>query len=289
MPIRFRCPSCNQVLSVSSRKAGNKVRCPACQSGLKIPSLETTTTPTPTEEPPVGSEPVVENDLDSAVDRPVSEAVSTAADDSVVGDVPSEDTPPPTGAGLLPAVVPGSEDEDEEEFELRRPQTEFEEMESPTGAGLLPAVVAGSEDEDEEEFELRRPQTEFEEMDLTPMVDVTFLLLIFFMITASFTMQKAIAFPPPSPEEDGASVQPKQLEDFKDECVIVEIHEDNSISIDDERIPLDADLATMLASKGKNEMLIDAHENSLHETVVRVVDAGNEVQMQRIRLGSRGG
>ncbi|MEC7556902.1 MAG: biopolymer transporter ExbD [Planctomycetota bacterium] len=253
MPIRFRCPSCNQVLSVSSRKAGHKVRCPACQSGLKIPSLETTTTPTPTEEPPVGSETVVENDLDSVVDRPVPEPVPTAADDSVVGDVPSEDVPPSTGAGLLPAVV------------------------------------AGSEDEDEEEFELRRPQTEFEEMDLTPMVDVTFLLLIFFMITASFTMQKAIAFPPPSPEEDGASVQPKQLEDFKDECVIVEIHEDNSISIDDERIPLDADLATMLAAKGKNEMLIDAHENSLHETVVRVVDAGNEVQMQRIRLGSRGG
>jgi len=253
MPIRFRCPSCNQVLSVSSRKAGQKVRCPACQSGLKIPSLETTATPTPTEEPPVGPEMVVENDLDSAVDRPVPEPVPTAADDSVVGDVPSEDVPPSTGAGLLPAVV------------------------------------AGSEDEDEEEFELRRPQTEFEEMDLTPMVDVTFLLLIFFMITASFTMQKAIAFPPPSPEEDGASVQPKQLEDFKDECVIVEIHEDNSISIDDERIPLDADLATMLAAKGKNEMLIDAHENSLHETVVRVVDAGNEVQMQRIRLGSRGG
>ena len=144
-------------------------------------------------------------------------------------------------------------------------------------------------EEEEEDFALRRAQTEFEDMDLTPMVDVTFLLLIFFMITASFTMQKAIAFPPPSPEEEGACVQPKQIEHFKDDCVIVEIHEDNSISIDDERIPLDADLAAMLASKGKNEMLIDAHENSLHETVVKVVDAGNEVQMQKIRLGSRGG
>ncbi len=260
MPIRFRCPSCNQVLSVSSRKAGRKVRCPACQSALKIPSLENTTTATPAQEPSVDSESVVENDLDPAVNRPVpdpvsepvSEPVSTGVDNSAGGDVLSEEPPPSIGGGLLPAVV-------------------------------------GLEDEDEEEFELRRAQTEFEEMDLTPMVDVTFLLLIFFMITASFTMQKAIAFPPPSPEEDGASVQPKQLEDFKDECVIVEIHEDNSISIDDERIPLDADLAAMLAAKGKNEMLIDAHENSLHETVVRVVDAGNEVQMQRIRLGSRGG
>ncbi len=32
-------------------------------------------------------------------------------------------------------------------------------------------------------------------MDLTPMVDVTFLLLIFFMITASFSLQKTLEFP----------------------------------------------------------------------------------------------
>ncbi|HCC99154.1 MAG TPA: biopolymer transporter ExbD, partial [Planctomycetaceae bacterium] len=38
MPIRFRCPSCQQVLSVTSRKAGQKVRCPACQSALKVPT-----------------------------------------------------------------------------------------------------------------------------------------------------------------------------------------------------------------------------------------------------------
>ena len=215
MPIRFRCPSCQQVLSVTSRKAGQKVRCPACQSALRVPT------------------PKVES--------------------------PRE---PESAPAVEPAAVAKS---------------------------IFGPVMVEEPESEEEEFELRRAQTEFEEMDLTPMVDVTFLLLIFFMITASFTMQKAIGFPPPSPDEQGASVQPKQLEDFKDECVIVEIHEDNSISIDEERIPLDANLAAMLATKGKNEMLIDAHENALHETVVKVVDAGNEVQMQRIRLGSRGG
>ena len=35
-----------------------------------------------------------------------------------------------------------------------------------------------------------------DELDMTPMVDVTFLLLIFFMVTASFTLQKSIAQPP---------------------------------------------------------------------------------------------
>ncbi len=32
-------------------------------------------------------------------------------------------------------------------------------------------------------------------VDMTPMVDVTFLLLIFFMVTASFSLQKSIAMP----------------------------------------------------------------------------------------------
>ena len=33
------------------------------------------------------------------------------------------------------------------------------------------------------------------EMDMTPMVDVTFLLLIFFMVTAAFAMQKSFQVP----------------------------------------------------------------------------------------------
>jgi len=272
MPIRFRCPACQQVLSVSSRKAGQKVRCPACQASLKIPTPKDQAEPQPIEEPDPSAKSAAATGSeveDASVPSPVSEPVQAA-----------EQTAEPSVFSEFEASEETRDAQVSEDSEQRAAEPET------AASRLFGSVVI---EDEEEEFGLRRAQTEFEEMDLTPMVDVTFLLLIFFMITASFTMQKAIAFPPPSPEEEGASVQPKQLEDFKDDCVIVEIHEDNSISIDDERIPLDADLAAMLASKGKNEMLIDAHENSLHETVVKVVDAGNEVQMQRIRLGTRGG
>jgi biopolymer transport protein ExbD len=274
MPIRFRCPACQQVLSVSSRKAGQKVRCPACQASLKIPTPKDQAEPQPIEEPDPSAKSAAATGSeveDASVPSPVSEPVQAA-----------EQTAEPSVFSEFEASEETRDAQVSEDSEQRAAEPE-------TAASRLFGSVVIEDEDEEEEFGLRRAQTEFEEMDLTPMVDVTFLLLIFFMITASFTMQKAIAFPPPSPEEEGASVQPKQLEDFKDDCVIVEIHEDNSISIDDERIPLDADLAAMLASKGKNEMLIDAHENSLHETVVKVVDAGNEVQMQRIRLGTRGG
>ena len=49
----------------------------------------------------------------------------------------------------------------------------------------------GADEEDEYETFHRQPREE-EELDMTPMVDVTFLLLIFFMVTASFSLQKSI-------------------------------------------------------------------------------------------------
>ncbi|MBB3207394.1 biopolymer transport protein ExbD [Rhodopirellula rubra] len=39
------------------------------------------------------------------------------------------------------------------------------------------------------------------DLDMTPMVDVTFLLLIFFMVTASFSMQKSIQIPRQTSDE----------------------------------------------------------------------------------------
>ncbi len=43
----------------------------------------------------------------------------------------------------------------------------------------------------------RKFQSE-DDLDMTPMVDVTFLLLIFFMITAAFSLQKSMEVPAPT-------------------------------------------------------------------------------------------
>ena len=59
---------------------------------------------------------------------------------------------------------------------------------------------------DEAALEFRSPRRGDEgEVDMTPMVDVTFLLLIFFMVTAAFTMQKS--FKLPAPQENAPSAQ----------------------------------------------------------------------------------
>ena len=148
------------------------------------------------------------------------------------------------------------------------------------------------DDDDDDGFKIRTAESEFEEMDLTPMVDVTFLLLIFFMITASFSLQKSIQVPPPNPDEDGVSQSLQTLDDFREESIIVEIDNNNGIYVDDTKLSNPSEIVQAILDrrnqdgKTKSELVLSAHKAARHETVVAVVDAANEVGMQKIRLAS---
>ena len=38
MPIRFRCPNCQQLMGIARRKAGQTVNCPTCEREIRVPS-----------------------------------------------------------------------------------------------------------------------------------------------------------------------------------------------------------------------------------------------------------
>ena len=116
------------------------------------------------------------------------------------------------------------------------------------------------------------------------MVDVTFLLLVFFMITASFSIQKTLEVPPPNPDQQGAS-RSETIKDMEENSVLVHIDSRNIIAVDDEPLPDPSRLADIMRSKRKSEVLITAHESSMHDMLVKVIDASNEVGMQKIRVG----
>lgn len=145
---------------------------------------------------------------------------------------------------------------------------------------------------DEEALQLRSEANE-DEMDLTPMVDVTFLLLIFFMITAAFAVQKALEVPPIN---DEAASQP--VDSLEDDSIVVRIDADNVFWIgapkwnEEQRTPSVPEMLAKVreargsGSDGPTKMLVQANGDSRHEFVVAALDAGSGVGLEEIKLMS---
>ncbi len=135
------------------------------------------------------------------------------------------------------------------------------------------------------------------EMDMTPMVDVTFLLLIFFMVTAAFSLQKKLDVPTPKPDEPSSNpIQLDQEDDPSTVTVIVdEFNTYQVITVDWEaEAPSEQELLIKLrearggnrSGKQPSKLLIKAHGDALHERVVFAMDSGTEVGMDEVQLMS---
>ena len=142
----------------------------------------------------------------------------------------------------------------------------------------------------------KKRDTSVPEMDMTPMVDVTFLLLIFFMVTAAFTLQKS--FEIPTPREDRPSSQVVTLDDFDEDpdYVVVRIDENSTFFVstalwDEEReAPSRQDMLINLkqavesGEKPPTKLLVIAHSDAWHEKIVMAMDAGTEVGITDVKL-----
>lgn len=120
-----------------------------------------------------------------------------------------------------------------------------------------------------------------DELDLTPMVDVTFLLLIFFMITASFALQSTLGMPPPEQAGDAAAnpiVEPDVPAETR-----VQIDARNVVTVDGV-VTETARLSNVLVTKRSTAVLIATDAMATHETLVKVLDAAQEAGMQRIKV-----
>lgn len=144
-----------------------------------------------------------------------------------------------------------------------------------------------------DEMEVARPKRAVDdEMDLTPMVDVTFLLLIFFMITAAFAVQKAISVPPVNDDEAAAS---PTVDDLEQDSIVVRIDGDNIYWVGAPKWPQEQQAASPAEMRSKlrearaepnapTKMLVQAHGSSRHENVVAALDAGSGSGLEEIML-----
>lgn len=155
--------------------------------------------------------------------------------------------------------------------------------EAPAVSTSMVTVSLPSWEEEDEDEPLGRDSPEFEEMDLTPMVDVTFLLLIFFMITASFTVQKQMEGSPAT-TDDAAAVAVPPPDNAQVEATI---DADNQIEIagvicESIEEMIDA-LESAQTDTDTAELKVTIDPLSHHEMRIRLADAARQANFMSLK------
>ncbi len=118
------------------------------------------------------------------------------------------------------------------------------------------------------------------EIDLTPMLDVVFIMLIFFIVTASFIKEAGIEVNRP----EASTSQPKENVN-----ILVAINANNEIWMDKRRIDVRAvraNIERLHAENPKGAVVIQADNKSNTETVAAVLDAAREAGVYDVSLAT---
>ena len=121
------------------------------------------------------------------------------------------------------------------------------------------------------------------EINLTPMLDVVFIMLIFFIVTASFIKEAGIDVRRP----EASAVVPKPKAN-----ILVAISANNEIWIDRKTIDkrsVKAAFERLLAENPEGSVVIQADKDAYTETVVLVADAARQAKIARVSIsGDKG-
>jgi len=130
-------------------------------------------------------------------------------------------------------------------------------------------------------MKLRERKREDFMVEMTPLVDVVFLLLIFFMISTSFSVSNSLKLELPASK---ASSQEKQVEE-----VLVSIDAKGQLYVQDEAVE-DGDLRRRILniSKGDPNMrvVLRADGGTMHKRVVYVMDTVRELGMGKLAIAT---
>ena len=126
----------------------------------------------------------------------------------------------------------------------------------------------------------RKAAEEEAAIDLTPMLDVVFIMLIFFIVTASFIKEAGIEVNRP----EASTTQPK-----KNVNILVAVSATNEVWLDKRRIDIRAvraNIERLHAENPKGAVVIQADNKSNTETVAAVLDAAREAGVYDVSLAT---
>jgi biopolymer transport protein ExbD len=126
----------------------------------------------------------------------------------------------------------------------------------------------------------RKRELDQSEVNLTPMLDVVFIMLIFFIVTASFVKEAGIEITRPP-----AATAVRQERGN----IIVAITADNQIWIDRRAVnekSLRANIERLHAENPQGAVVIQADEKSENGLLVRVMDAARQAGINNVSMAA---
>ena len=130
----------------------------------------------------------------------------------------------------------------------------------------------------------RRPQRD-NSINLTPLIDVVFLLLIFFMVTTTFTRETRMLISLPEAESESIAREKKVVE--------LVVSKDGSYAVDGQSL-INRDIKTIMAalkdaSAGDNKMplVITADALSTHQAMITAMDAAGRLGFETLNIATQ--
>ena len=121
---------------------------------------------------------------------------------------------------------------------------------------------------------------EKDEPNITPMLDVVFILLIFFIVTANFIKEPGLEINRPDSET---------AEVTENAAILIAIGSAGEIYMDGRRIDVrqvKANVVKLLADNPQGSVVIQADEKAVADTIIKVMDGAREAGVTAISLAS---
>lgn len=118
-------------------------------------------------------------------------------------------------------------------------------------------------------------------IDMTPMLDIVFIMLIFFIVTTSFVKEDTIELSRPTTNQD--TTPP----DNPPPLIVVSIDEQSNVfmkerSVDKEAIR--ANIETQLAVDPRSPVLVRVHEDAATEVLITAVDQAKAAGVPKVNV-----
>lgn len=130
------------------------------------------------------------------------------------------------------------------------------------------------------------PRREEPDVNLTALIDVVFLLLIFFMVSTTFIRETQLKID--LPEASG------ELQEIEDDVIEITVDRRGDYAVN-EQLLVNNEMATLLRALREHmaerdpsaRVIITADARAAHEDVVRAMDAAGRVGLSRISITTR--